>query len=468
MNIIVVGLSHKTAPVELRELLVVPDSRMGEALNRLMAHGGIREGMLLQTCNRVEVYAVVDQVEQGFSAVQEFFVDTHFSVSAEQLLPRLYCHAGDPAITHLFRVASSLDSLVVGEPQILRQVKDAFQEALTHNATGVVLNKVVKKAISVAKRVRTETRIAENAVSVSYAAVELAKKVFSNLAARTVMLVGAGEMAKLAAQHLVNHGVHEVLLTTRNPVRASAMAARFNGVSIPFDEFRANMHRADIVLCSTGASHYLISPEDVERAVRARWNRPIFLIDVSVPRNIDPDVRQVDNAFLFDIDDLESHIEQNREERMLEATRAEGIVKDEVVVIMKWLQALKATPTIIALRKRADALKQAELQKAFGRLGTLTPQQQETVEGLAQAIVNKLLHGPLVALKSAAQSSNGLVYIEAARRFYDLGQSLPRQESVDVRDGQDMEGEDAEPDAHSPESTEVLEQERISPRASGL
>ncbi len=466
MNIIVVGLSHKTAPVELRELLVVPDSRMGEALNRLMAHAGIREGMLLQTCNRVEVYAVADQVEQGFSAIQEFFVDTHLSVSAEQLLPRLYCHAEDRAITHLFRVASSLDSLVVGEPQILRQVKDAFQEALTHNATGVLLNKVVKKAISVAKRVRTETRIAENAVSVSYAAVELAKKVFSNLAARTVMLVGAGEMAKLAAQHLVNHGVHEVLLTTRDPVRAADMATRFNGVSIPFEEFRADLHRADIVLCSTGASHYLISPEDVERAVRARWNRPIFLIDVSVPRNIDPDVRKVDNAFLFDIDDLESHVEQNREERMLEATRAECLVKDEVEVILKWLQSLRATPTIVALRKRADALKQAELQKALGRLGTLTPEQQEAVEGLASGIVNKLLHGPLVALKSAAQSSNGLVYIEAARRFYDL--SLPGNESVNVQDVQDMEGEDAVTDTLSSGSTEESEQERIPRQASGL
>lgn len=468
MNIIVVGLSHKTAPVELRELLVVPDSRMGEALNRLMAHGGIREGVLLQTCNRVEVYAVADQVEQGFSAIQEFFVDTHFSVSAEQLLPRLYCHAEDRAITHLFRVASSLDSLVVGEPQILRQVKDAFQEALTHNATGVILNKVVKKAISVAKRVRTETRIAENAVSVSYAAVELAKKVFSNLADRTVMLVGAGEMAKLAAQHLVNHGVHEVLLTTRDPLRAADMAARFNGVSIPFEEFRANMHRADIVLCSTGASHYLISPEDVERAVRARWNRPIFLIDVSVPRNIDPDVRQVDNAFLFDIDDLESHIEQNREERRLEATRAESIVKDEVGVILKWLQSLKATPTIIALRKRADALKQAELEKALGRLGTLTPEQQEAVEGLASGLVNKLLHGPLVALKSAAQSSNGLVYIEAARRFYDLGQSLQGQESMNVQDVRGPEEEDVATDALSPAPAEEPEQERISRQASGL
>lgn len=450
MQIIVVGLSHKTAPVELRELLVVPDSRVGEALNRLMAHAGIHEGMLLQTCNRVEVYAVVDQVESGVSAIQEFFVDTHLSLSAEQLLPRLYSYAEDRAIMHLFRVASSLDSLVVGEPQILRQVKDCFQAALAHHASGVILNKLVKKAISVAKRVRTETRIAENAVSVSYAAVELAKKVFSNLAARTVMLVGAGEMAKLAAQHLVNHGVRDVLITTRDPIRAADMAVRFSGTSLPFEEFLADMHRADIVLCSTGASHYLIGPEDVERAVRARWNRPIFLIDVSVPRNIDPAVRQVDNAFLFDIDDLESHIEHNREERRLEATRAERLVKEEVGVILKSLQSLQATPTIVALRKRADALKQAELQKAFSRLGTLTSQQQEAVEGLASGIVNKLLHGPLVALKSAAQSSNGLVYIEAARRFYDLEHSRSEKEDTAVQDQHHVEEDDGETLPSSP------------------
>ncbi|MDA0738597.1 MAG: glutamyl-tRNA reductase [Nitrospirae bacterium] len=423
MHIITVGLSHKTAPVELRELLAVPDSRMGEALQRLRTYPGIKEGMLLQTCNRVEVYAVVDQVESGFSAIQEFLVDSHLSLSAEQLLPHLYWHSGERTISHLFRVTASLDSMVVGEPQILGQVKEAFRLALTHNASGVILNKLVKKAISVAKRVRSETRIAENAVSVSYAAVELAKKVFGNLSARTVMLVGAGEMAKLAAQHLVNHGVRQVLLTTRDPVRARSVANRFQGLPIPFEEFRSEMAKADIVICSTGASHYLITAEDVLRAVRERKNRPIFLIDVSVPRNIDPAVRDVDNAFLFDIDDLEMHIEQNREERRAESVKAEVIAHEEVEVIQKWLQSLVATPTIVALRKRAEDIKQAELAKAFHRLSALSDQDREAVEGLASAIVNKLIHGPLVALKSATQSSNGSVYIDAARRFYDLDMS---------------------------------------------
>ncbi len=431
MHIITVGLSHKTAPVELRELLAVPDSRMGEALTRLRTYPGVKEGMLLQTCNRVEVYAVVDQVETGFTAIQEFLVDSHLSLSAEQLLPHLYWHSGERTISHLFRVTASLDSMVVGEPQILGQVKEAFRLALTHNTSGVILNKLVKKAISVAKRVRSETRIAENAVSVSYAAVELAKKVFGNLSARTVMLVGAGEMAKLAAQHLVNHGVRQVLLTTRDPMRARSVANRFQGLPIPFDEFRSDMAKADIIICSTGASHYLITAEDVYRAVRERMNRPIFLIDVSVPRNIDPAVRDVDNAFLFDIDDLEMHVEQNREERRAESVKAEAIANEEVDVIQKWLQTLVATPTIVALRKRAEEIKHAELEKAFHRLSPLSDQDRETVEGLASGIVNKLIHGSLVALKSATQSSNGSIYIDAARRFYDLDMA----ESVQGGDG---------------------------------
>ena len=418
MNIISVGLSHKTAPVELRELLVIPDSRIGEALTRLIAYPGVKEGMLLQTCNRVEVYAVVDEAESGFATIQEFLVETHLSLSAERLLPHVYWHAGDRAIMHLFRVTASLDSMVVGEPQVLGQVKDAFRAALTHNASSIILNKLVKKAISVAKRIRTETKISENAVSVSYAAVELAKKVFSNLSVRTVLLVGAGEMAKLAAQHLVNHGVRQVLITTRDAVRARKMADRFHGKALPFSEFRAELGSADIVICSTGASHYLIGAEDVQRAVRERRNRPIFLIDVSVPRNIDPAVRDVDNAFLFDIDDLEMHIEQNREERRREAAKAEAIVTEEIEVMLKWLQSLEVTPTIVALRARVEEIKQAELQKAFGRLVNLSPQDRMLVEGMASSIVNKLLHGPLVALKSSAQSANGSMYIEAARRFF--------------------------------------------------
>lgn len=420
MNIIVVGLSHKTAPVEIRERLAVPESRLGEALSRLCSYPGIREGILLSTCNRVEVYAVVEQLESGYARVQEFLADTHLSLSSEQLTPHLYWHADDRAICHLFRVAASLDSMIVGESQILGQLKDAFEVALAHKSSGAILNKVVKKAISVAKRVRTETKISEMAVSVSYAAVELTKKIFSNLREKTVLLVGAGEMAKLAARRLIANGVQHVMITTRDSHSAIDLAKRFNGVPIPFDEFRREMAAADIVLCSTGASHYLIRTEDVQRAIRQRMNRPIFLIDISVPRNIEPSVKDVDNAFLFDIDDLEMRVEQNREERQREALRAERMVEDEVGVIGQWLKSLEVIPTIVALRNRAEDIKRSELDKTLGRLGSLSPQERGLVEGLASAIVNKLLHGPLVTLKEEAHSACGTMFVEAARRFFNL------------------------------------------------
>ncbi|MEW6544155.1 MAG: glutamyl-tRNA reductase [Nitrospirota bacterium] len=432
MNIIAVGLSHKTAPVEVREMLAVPESRLGEALHRLCGYAGIEEGLVLSTCNRVEVYAVVEDVETGYARVLEFLADTHLSLSSEQLTPHLYWHTDDRAVRHLFRVASSLDSMIVGEPQILGQLKDAFEAALTHKASGVILNKLVKKAISVAKRVRTETKIAEAAVSVSYAAVELAKKIFSNLGEKTVLLVGAGEMAKLAARRLVSHGVRRVMITTRNPHSALDLAKRFDGVSIPFEEFRREMAEADIVLCSTGASQYLIRAEDVQQAVRRRMNRPIFLIDISVPRNIEPSVKDIDNAFLFDIDDLELHVEQNREERRREAGKAERMIEEEVDVMLQWLKSLEVTPTIVALRKRAEEIKQAEVEKAMGRLTGLSPQERTTVESLASAIVNKLLHGSLVTLKAEAQSDNRALFIEAAKRFFNLDQAPSSRGAEDV------------------------------------
>jgi glutamyl-tRNA reductase len=420
MHIIVVGLSHKTAPVEVREKLAVPESRLDEALARLRSYAGIKEGFLLSTCNRVEVYAVVEQIEEGHARVQEFFSDTHLALSSEQLTPHLYGYTGDRAIGHLFRVAASLDSMIVGEPQILGQLKDAFEVALNHKASGVVLNKLVRKAISVAKRVRTETKIAETAVSVSYAAVELAKKIFSNLSEKTVLLVGAGEMAKLAAQHLVDQGVRRVSITTRDAASAVELARRFNATSIPFEHFRHEMAEADIVLCSTGAARYLIGVEDVEQAVRRRMNRPIFLIDISVPRNIDPAVKDIDNAFLFDVDDLEMRVEQNREERRREAVKAERMVDEEVEQVLQWLKSLEVTPTIVALRHRAEEIKQAEVEKALVRLQHLSAQERTVVEGLASAIVNKLLHGSLVTLKAESTSGGGAMFIEAARRFFGL------------------------------------------------
>jgi glutamyl-tRNA reductase len=420
MNIIVLGLNHRTAPVELRELLAIQDSRMGEALGRLMAYSGVKEAMYLGTCNRVEVYAVVEKGEWGFRQLEDFLVSTHFSLSAEDLLQHLYRYSDDEAIAHLFRVSASLDSMVVGEPQILGQVKEAYELALTHRSSGVILNKVVKKAISVGKSVRTNTRIGEYAVSVSYAAVELAKKVFSNLKQRAVLLVGAGEMGKLAAQHLVNQGVKEVFIINRNHHRALNLAERFHGHAVPYEQLQSTLPKVDIVICATGAPHYVISKDDIEGAVHHRMNRPMFLIDITVPRNIDPAVKDVDNAYVFDIDDLKAHVGQNQEERLKEAETAEHMVKEEVGSMVAWVRGLEATPTIVALRKKAEDIKQGELEKVFNRLGELSPKERAAIEGLASAIVNKLLHGPVVTLKSEAQSQNGFAFIEAARRFFEL------------------------------------------------
>lgn len=432
MHVIVVGISHKTAPVDIRERLAVPESRLGEALSRLCSYPGVREGLLLSTCNRVEVYAVVDELEHGYGQVQEFLADTHLSLSSEQLTPHLYWHAGDRAIAHLFRVAASLDSMIVGESQILGQLKDAFEVALTHKSSGLLLNKIVKKAISVAKRVRTETKIAETAVSVSYAAVELAKKIFSDLKEQTVLLVGAGEMAKLAARHLIANGVRQVRITTRTVHHAVELAQRFNGTAVPFDDYRAALAAADIVLVSTGASHYLIGAEDVQRAVKQRMNRPMFLIDISVPRNIDPAVRHIDNAFLFDIDDLQLRVEQNREERLQEAEKAEQMVMSEVGVLRQWLKSLEVTPTIVALRSRTDDIKRVELEKTLSRLGHLSADDRQAVESMASAIINKLVHGAMVTLKAEASEAGGAAFVEAARRFFNLGEHGPTSDASKV------------------------------------
>jgi len=343
-----------------------------------------------------------------------------------QVEPHLYRLDGADAVKHLFRVSASLDSMVIGEPQILGQVKEAFEAALAEKSTGVVLNKVVKKAISVGKRVRTETGIAENAVSVSYAAVELAKKIFQNLAEKTVLLVGVGEMGKLAARHLISAGVCHVLITNRNYDRALDVAKRFSALPVPFGEFHHEMAGADIVICATAADSFVIGPEDVQQALHSRKNRPMFLIDISDPRNIDPAVGALDNAYLYNIDDLQGHVDMNIEQRLREALKAEDIVRAEVPSIVMWMKSLEVVPTIVALRHRADEIQRAEIERIMARLGELSPRQRALVEELAAAITNKLLHSPLIALKAEADSPNGSLFAETTQRLFDLEKDMER------------------------------------------
>ena len=426
MNIIALGLNHRTAPVELRERLAVTETRLPEALARLKRWPGIDEGVILSTCNRVELYAVAKDTEYGLESLREYMVTIDSGVNPEQIEPHLYRFEGAEAIRHLFRVTASLDSMVVGEPQILGQVKDAFEAGLAQKSTGVVLNKVVKKAISVGKRVRTETKIAENAVSVSYAAVELAKKIFQNLAEKTVLLVGAGEMGKLAARHLISAGVSHVMITNRNYDRALDVAKRFNALPVPFNEFHHEMAGADIVICATAADSFVISPDDVQRALHSRKNRPMFLIDISDPRNIDPAVGALDNAYLYNVDDLQGHVVTNMDQRLREALKAEEIVRSEVPSVVTWLKSLEVVPTIVALRRKADEIQRGEIERILAKLGGLSPRQRELVEELAAAITNKLLHSPLITLKAEADSPNGSFFAEAAQRLFDLEKELER------------------------------------------
>ena len=424
MNVILVGLSHKTAPVDLREKFTFSKDEIGSFLYQLKNLPGIDEGLIFSTCNRVEICALAHDTEQGFQIIIQFLLDQTTQVTQEVLVSALYFYSGREAIRHIFRVASSLDSMVVGEPQILGQVKDAFENGLLHKSTGVVLNKVLKKAISVAKRVRSETKIGENAVSVSYASVELAKKIFSQLAGKTVLLVGAGEMAELTAKHLLDQGVKEITVVTRNYHRGEELAKELHGRAARLEDVATEMVGSDIVICSSGAPHYLINFVDVQGVIQVRKNRPIFLIDISVPRNIDPSVNEIDNVFLYDIDDLQTVVDANIREREKEAVKAEAIIAEETGVLSRWLKSLDVVPTIVALRNKVEAIRKGEVEKILGQGGDISSHQKEALESLSNAIVNKLLHNPLVVLKEEAHSSNGSLFVEAARRLFHLDEDV--------------------------------------------
>ena len=421
MNIVVIGLNHKTAPVEVREKLSFPEAVLPDALRRMGGLEHVSEGAILSTCNRVEAYAAVGDVERGVEAVRRFFFEYH-NMECPAGEGGLYAYNGREAVRHVFRVAASLASMVVGEPQILGQMKDAFEHALTHKTTGLVVNRLMKKAISVAKRIRTETKIAESAVSISFAAVELARKIFGGLDGRSVMLAGAGEMAELAARHLVNNGVRTVMVANRTYERAVELSQEFDGRPVRFEDLASEMVHADILIASTGAANYILTHNDMSRVIRERRNRPVFLIDIAVPRNLDPEINKIDNVYLYDIDDLQSVVESNIKERAREAEQAEEIINAEIETFMAWFGSIDAVPTIVALRDKAEAIRASELEKTLPRMGELNEKQKRQIEALTQAIVNKLLHGPLVALRKSAGDPEGSGHVEAVRSLFDLGE----------------------------------------------
>lgn len=419
MNILVVGLNHKTADVDIREKLAFNGQKLEEGLQSIKTLPDVKEAVILSTCNRVEIYAVVTNAETAHEAIKNFISEFH-GIDRSALETSLYAYEDINAVRHVFRVASSLDSMIVGEPQILGQIKDAFDFSLQKKATGILLNKLMKKTISVAKRIRTETKIAENAVSISFAAVELAKKIFTDLSTKSFMLLGAGEMAELTARHLMSSGVGDVLIANRTYESGEKLAKEFNGRVVRFDDFIHEIVNTDIVICSTGASKYVLMKEQMHKVMKERRHKPVFIIDISVPRNIDPKINDIDNVYLYDVDDLHGIVDTNRLERQKEAEKAEGIIAEEIETFQKWLASLDSVPTVVALRDRADAVKKEEIEKLLNKLPRLGEKERDAVEYMANAIINKLIHPPTAALKEDSEDRD--VLIATIRKLYGLNE----------------------------------------------
>lgn len=420
MYLAVLGINHRTAPVELREMLSLDRDKSRRLSGSLMGKPGIAEVAPLSTCNRTEVYLVLTPPETGERQAAAVLSEVS-SVDLAELESCTYFHQGEAAVSHLYEVAASLDSMVVGEAQIMGQIKDAYHVAQARATTGVILNRLFRHALEVGKRVRTETRIGENPVSVSSVAVEMARRVFEDLTGRTVIILGAGKMGEATATHLVSQGVSSVVVSNRSFNRAEEMAERFNGQAIRYDDLGDYLHLADIVISSTGAPHYMLRRGEVERAMKRRQNRPVFFIDIAVPRDIEPGVNDVYNAFLYNIDDLNEIAAANTVARKREAGKAKVIIAEEVDNFSQWLSSLDIVPTITALREMAEEIKQAELARAMGKLERpLSERDRNRIEALATGIVNKILHAPTVELKRAAHERGGYTYVDSVRRLFKL------------------------------------------------
>jgi glutamyl-tRNA reductase len=426
MKFQLIGVNHKTAPVEVRERLAIPDARLPEALKRLAEHPGVDEGLILSTCNRVEVLA---QTKNGSVDLRGFLRD-YFQLNPTDYEPHLYEYREGEAVRHLFRVTSSLDSMVVGEPQILGQVKEAYATARAVGAVHSQLDLLLTRAFAVAKRVRTETAVGSSAVSVASVAVELAKKIFGSLQGKHVYLVGAGKMSELAARHLLAHGAESIFVANRTYDRALQLAAKFGGQAILFEQLYETCDRADIVITSTGAPHAIFRREHGELFLGRRKNRPMFFIDIAVPRDVDPGMNKLDGIFVYDIDDLQQAVSSHVDDRRKEAERAEFIIAGEVERFQARLQTLDVVPTIVSLQDHLETIRQAEIDRVRARLGALSPEQELAVEVLTRGIVSKIMHTPISALKTAAREQEATTVIDLVRRLFNLQEKERREKSM--------------------------------------
>ncbi|MEW5800814.1 MAG: glutamyl-tRNA reductase [bacterium] len=419
MEVIVLGLNHKTAPIEIREKLSFSKGQVTYAHKELIKNSAIQEVMLLSTCNRVELFALVESVEKGIQVFKEFLTGFHH-ISWEVLDNVSYCYHQKDAVRHLFRVACSLDSMVVGEPQILGQMKEAFNQALEDQSMGSWLTELLERSFHVAKKIRTETGICKNAVSISFAAVELAKKIFDKIEGKSVLLVGAGEMSELAARHLMVNGVQSIYVANRTHKRAEELARQFNGQVIPFTSLKENLELMDIIITSTSAPHFVFHKEEIQKTLHRRKNRPLFFIDIAVPRNVDPAVNKCADVYVYDIDDLQMVVNSNLLERQKEAKYAEAIVERYVEQFWDKVNSASVIPTIVDLTKKFEDIRQQELKKAFSKLPNLSEADREVINSLASAIMKKVLHDPISLLKKKSNCSNASHYIETAKELFNL------------------------------------------------
>jgi len=430
MNIVLLGLNHKTAPIELRERLAVAPHDLEEATRSLVQAPGVLEGMILSTCNRVEL--LTSQQPDAPHLLE--FIGDYFRIEPKLLAPHIYEYRQEEAVRHLFRVACSLDSMVIGEPQILGQVKSSYLAARSAGAIRGHLDKVLQRAFVIAKRVRSETQIGTSAVSIASVAVELARKIFGSLEEKKVLLVGAGKMSEQAARHLMNQGAGAVLVANRTYERAEQMAQRFAGRAIRFEELYSSADQADIIITSTGSTRPVFRREHAQHFLQQRRGRPMFFIDIAVPRDVDPEVNKVDGIFLYDIDDLQSVAGSHLEARSKEAEMAEAMILAEVNKYQRRMHALNVTPEIVRLQQSAEQMRQAELRRVAGRLQTLSAEQQAAVEALTRGLINKFLHQPVQAIKAAASEGNAAA-VDAIREAFG-GQSV-------AEDDEDWDSEDS-------------------------
>ncbi len=419
MQLLLVGVSHRTAPIELRERLDFSARGVDRALTALSGTGAHHEATIVSTCNRVELYVACDDSNAARGAIQHFLSEFH-GIPREQLAPHIYSKTGHEAASHLYRVAAGLDSLVMGEPQILGQVKEAYGVASQMGCTGPLLNKLFHSAFAAGKRVRSETALAEGAVSVSYAAVELARKIFGTLKGRTVLVIGAGEMGKLTAVHMQSQGIGRLIITSRTAAHAEALASSIGGSSMPWDALSTSLVEADILITATGASTPIISRAVIAQTMKARRSRPLFIIDIAVPRDVEANAGDLEQVFLYNIDDLQAVVQENISKRGTEAADAEKIIGQEVAKFVSWLNSRGAVPTIVALRQRFESVRQSELRRLEPKMASLPPEARARVDEITRLIMEKLLINPTEQLKSASDADTVAAYSDALTRLFGL------------------------------------------------